>query len=209
MFLLISASNIAPITNTTSPYSFITLAKGTKAFASNRLTGIETMVPIMAPDAIFLILVSVRPFFFNVIACSTIGVDITPAGIPATETGTASISLHATIADIKNAKITTGSSPDNTRTRVTGAMVAVSSAPGAAPIMVYRTDAIQDAKIIWRIIIIFILILPVDFFKFSFWIYNNTTYHKSTHSTNQSKKKWFRRFIGCKEVSKKGSTNAD
>ncbi|MNP22980.1 hypothetical protein D3C76_1156710 [compost metagenome] len=126
---------MAPTKNIASPYSLIVVANGTIKLAKNKLTGIETKVPIIAPEAIFLMLVFVKPCFLSTIACSTIGVDITPAGIPAIETGTASISLHATIAEIKKAKTTTGSTPDKTSTNITGAIVAVSSAPGAAPII--------------------------------------------------------------------------
>src|SRR5699024_6181819 len=95
-----------------------------------------TNVPITEPEDIFLIDLSGSPCSFSVIACSTIGADITPPGIPATATGIESVSFLATIADMKNAKMTYDENPNSANAIVNGARTAVSSVPGTIPIQV-------------------------------------------------------------------------
>src|SRR5699024_10715740 len=98
------------------------------------LTGMATNVPITEPEDIYLIDLSGSPSSFCVIACSTIGADITPPGIPATATGIETVSFLTTIADMKNARIIYGENPNSANAIVTGASTAVSSVPGAITI---------------------------------------------------------------------------
>src|SRR5699024_2313854 len=79
--------------------------------AIKKLAGIDTSVPMTEPDDIFRMLTSGMPCSFNTMACSTIGAAMTPPGMPATATGMESVSFLATMADMKNARMTYGDSP--------------------------------------------------------------------------------------------------
>lgn len=64
------------------------------------------------------------------------GADITPPGMPATDTGIESVSFLATMAAMKKESTTGSGMPATTSASVTGASTAVSSVPGATPMAV-------------------------------------------------------------------------
>src|SRR5699024_6830900 len=100
------------------------------------------------PDDIHRRLTYGMPCTFNTIACSTIGAAMTPQGMPATATGTESLSFLATMADMKDGGMTHGDSPTGASAMVNGAKTIVSSLPGATTIAVYNTAPPTLANII-------------------------------------------------------------
>src|SRR5699024_12693329 len=124
--------------NTWSAYSAIESANGERTHAKAKLAGNAIRVPITEPDAIFRMLEPARPWALSFTACSTMGADITPPGIPATATGIESVSFFATIALIKKAKTTGIGTPTRTRARVTGARTADAYVPGGSRMNVKR-----------------------------------------------------------------------
>src|SRR5699024_4121405 len=148
LFRVISAKKTAPMVKMITAYVAILSAYGNIKKAIKKLAGIDTSVPMTEPDDIFRMLTSGMPCSFNTMACSTIGAAMTPPGMPATATGMESVSFLATMADMKNARMTYGDSPTSASAMVTGAKTAVSSVPGATPIAVYNTAPPTLANII-------------------------------------------------------------